>query len=383
MKRLLLQFDGAVVSLPPNPEHPNRHGFKGDLILVDVPTVNAPGGASGHRIMMPKAFAKAHLEDLEGMPVNVAPELTEHDVASKVGIITSARIGKADLADADAIKVKGHLWARDFPAEVGIVRAMKDQLGMSLEMADWDAEDRNADVWKIASGHYTGAAILRQDKAAEPRTRLEAHKESEMNEQEIKALIASELKAGLKAALDEMKPEIFSASKEGATQAAEAHFTALEAERKMKSKGKSKGGNGTGDDGDGDETMNAATLATAIAEANKPILEALGKLTAGGGNGKDAPPANPEVKALQEKLAAQEAKIADLQAAAAKAGDERRATVSPATRLFLSKDDLSKKVGENGKYSLPVLDAAFKNQHLNPEQSAAIKNELVINGLLD
>ena len=127
------------------------------------------------------------IPSLLGMGLGYAPALDRHDVRRKVGVITRAEIvGKR-------IEVGGFLYARDFPeivAEIGrspsrsagirvdgaadkSVRSTRAALGMSYEIADAQIEDIKAKVWVLNQLTFTGAAILRQEKAAYSGTSIE------------------------------------------------------------------------------------------------------------------------------------------------------------------------------------------------------------------
>ena len=116
-----------------------------------------------------------------GMGLDYSPALDRHDARRKIGVITRAEIvGRV-------IEVGGFLYARDFPeivAEIGRpgrtgaavsaglesaernVRAGRAGLGMSYEIADALVEDIKANVWVLNRVTFTGAAVLRRDKAA-------------------------------------------------------------------------------------------------------------------------------------------------------------------------------------------------------------------------
>src|SRR5262249_17439045 len=124
---------------------------------------------------------------LLGMGLGYAPALDRHDVRRKVGVITRAEIVGRRVA------VGGFLYARDFPeivAEIGksALRAHRHSrelagtragapaphlLGMSYEIADAQIEDIKAKVWVLNALTFTGAAILRQEKAAYSGTWIE------------------------------------------------------------------------------------------------------------------------------------------------------------------------------------------------------------------
>src|SRR5882672_10127641 len=179
-------LESMAIEMPTIPGHPNRVGFRGVLTVVDVASDKPPAGARGHRVMLTRRAAEAAIPSLLGMGLGYAPALDRHDVRRKVGVITRAEIvGKR-------IEVGGFLYARDFPeivAEIGRPRLRPNgyrestvtragapaphQLGMSYEIADAQIEDIKAKVWVLNQLTFTGAAILRQEKAAYSGTSIE------------------------------------------------------------------------------------------------------------------------------------------------------------------------------------------------------------------
>jgi hypothetical protein len=149
--------------------HPNREGFRGVLTLVDVVSDRPPSGARGHRVVLTRTAAEKALPSLLGMALDYAPGLDRHDARRKVGIITQAEIvGKK-------VELGGHLFAKDFPEIVREIRAASSfagegtratQLGMSYEITDAQIADTRSRVWILTHVMFTGAAILRRDKAA-------------------------------------------------------------------------------------------------------------------------------------------------------------------------------------------------------------------------
>ena len=127
--------------------------------------------------MLTRRAAEAAIPSLLGMGLGYAPALDRHDVRRKVGVITRAEIvGRR-------IEVGGFLYGRDFPEIVGEIgrsalraqtrpntiapdKSVRPMLGMSYEIADAQIEDIKAKVWVLNQLTFTGAAILRQDKAA-------------------------------------------------------------------------------------------------------------------------------------------------------------------------------------------------------------------------
>jgi hypothetical protein len=115
-----------------------------------------------------------------GMGLDYSPALDRHDARRKIGVITRAEIvGRV-------IEVGGFLYARDFPEivkEIGMpgrmgasapglksaernARTTRSGLGMSYEITDALVEDIAASVWVLNKVTFTGAAVLRRDKAA-------------------------------------------------------------------------------------------------------------------------------------------------------------------------------------------------------------------------
>jgi len=181
-------LESMAIEMPAVFGHPNRAGFRGVLTVVDVASDKAPAGARGHRVLLMRRAAEIALPSLLGMGLDYAPALDRHDVRRKVGVITRAEIvGRR-------VEVGGFLYARDFPEiveEIGKAPTTLSQnarksgaptrkdwapaasLGMSYEIADAQIEDIKASVWVLNKVTFTGAAILRRDKAAYQGTWIE------------------------------------------------------------------------------------------------------------------------------------------------------------------------------------------------------------------
>ena len=168
-----LQLQSMAIEIPTVLDHPNREAFRGVLTFVDVPSDRAPAGARGHCVILTRGAAEAALASLLGMALDYTPALDRHDARRKVGIITRAEIAGRGL------ELGGYLFARDFPEvvkEVGRGRVVPELaraktrpqtgLGMSYEIADARVADMRAKVWTLTHVTFTGAAILRRDKAA-------------------------------------------------------------------------------------------------------------------------------------------------------------------------------------------------------------------------
>jgi hypothetical protein len=170
-----LSLESMAIEMPAVHGHPNRAGFRGVLTIVDVASDKSPSGARGHRVLLTRRAAEAAIPSLMGMGLDYSPALDRHDARRKIGVITRAEIvGRV-------IEVGGFLYAKDFPeivAEIGKpgsagrasaggnVRASHAGLGMSYEIADALVEDIKASVWVLNRVTFTGAAVLRRDKAA-------------------------------------------------------------------------------------------------------------------------------------------------------------------------------------------------------------------------
>ena len=172
-------LESMAIEMPRVQGHPNRAEFRGVLTVVDVPSDKSPSGARGHRVLLTRRAAEAAIPSLLGMALDYSPTLDRHDARRKIGVITRAEIvGRT-------IEVGGFLYARDFPeivAEIGkpgrgarasLSRTERAGLGMSYEIADALVEDIKANVWILNRVTFTGAAILKRDKAAYRSTWIE------------------------------------------------------------------------------------------------------------------------------------------------------------------------------------------------------------------
>lgn len=173
-----MEIESMAIQMPAVEGHPNREAFRGVLTLVDVVSDRAPAGAKGHRVVLTRTAAEAALASLLGMALDYAPTLDRHDVRRKVGVITRAEIVGRKL------ELGGHLFAKDFPEivrEIGKVGRILDvnasrnaaHLGMSYEITDARVADARATVWTLTHVTFTGAAILRREKAAYGETWIE------------------------------------------------------------------------------------------------------------------------------------------------------------------------------------------------------------------
>ena len=156
-----MQLEAMAVQMPQVEGHPNRVPFQGVLTLVGRPSDKAPAGARGHRVMLTEEAAERALPSLLGMAVDYTPGWDGHDARRKIGLLTEANLAGGQ------IRVSGYLYARDFPDVARAIEAHGPRaLGMSYEIADARVEDMRAEIWKLTRVTFTGAAVLRREKAA-------------------------------------------------------------------------------------------------------------------------------------------------------------------------------------------------------------------------
>lgn len=169
------ELEAMAVAMPDVVGHPNRLPFKGVLTLVGVASQRSPSGARGHRVMLTREATEAALPSLLGMALDYAPALDAHDVRRKIGIITEANISPMAQSKTPGktgqIAVSGYLFAHDFPKLVDELRSQPgSMLGMSYEIANATVPNQDALIWTVTDFTFTGAAVLRRDKAAYPQT---------------------------------------------------------------------------------------------------------------------------------------------------------------------------------------------------------------------
>ena len=178
-----LELESMAIEMPEVAAHPNRVAFRGVLTFVDTPSDSAPSGARGHRVMLKRAATERAIPSLLGMGLDYAPSLDRHDARRKVGVITEAEIRDSGASlrpdgrgrpSPHSLAVGGYLYARDFPELVREIRMKGPKLlGMSYEIAEAKIDDVGAEIWTVSDFAFTGAAVLRRDKAAYKQTWIE------------------------------------------------------------------------------------------------------------------------------------------------------------------------------------------------------------------
>jgi hypothetical protein len=186
---MTMEMNALAVALPRG-RHPNRLPFRGVLAPVDVPSDRAPEGARGHRVALSREAAERALPSLLGMALDYLPALDGHDARRKVGIITEAEIADPSFVvrrpsfakdenrtTSGALVISGYLYARDFPELVRELRSNAGALGLSYEITEAKVADMRAAIWVLSEVTFTGAAILRREKAAYRSTSIELTEE--------------------------------------------------------------------------------------------------------------------------------------------------------------------------------------------------------------
>ena len=193
---MTLELEAMAIEMPEVSRHPNRLPFRGVLTLVDVPSDHPPQGARDHRVLLTRDAAEKALPSLLGMALDYSPAMDAHDARRKVGIITSADLVESPVASsrspasgqwpvvggqpatsdqrlATVLEVSGYLFARDFPELVRELKLHASRLGMSYELSEARVQNVHASIWTLTEVTFTGAAILRREKAAYRQTWIE------------------------------------------------------------------------------------------------------------------------------------------------------------------------------------------------------------------
>jgi hypothetical protein len=168
-----LQLEAMALAMPEVAEHPNRLPFRGVLTLVGLASQHSPSGAQGHRVTLAYKATEAALPSLLGMALDYSPAMDGHDARRKIGIITEADIEPLSAlgqSSTGRLAVGGFLYAQDFPDVMEEIRAGDGVLGMSYEITQAWVPDISAAIWTVTKFTFTGAAVLRRDKAAYSQT---------------------------------------------------------------------------------------------------------------------------------------------------------------------------------------------------------------------
>ena len=411
-----MSLAAMALNIENDDDHPNKMPFRGVMTRVDEPSDEPPSGSGGRRVTLTQAAAEAAIPSLLGMAVNYQPDFSGHDPKSKIGIITSADIV------GNAIEISGFIYAADFPEVAERIRKDKDILGFSFEAERIYVADPGSDPLEIVECVFTGAAILRKDKAAYQSTSLAANAEDtelKMNPDELKALFGDVLAGAMKSINDRLE-KIESDQSANATkfevQAAELakkieankstmdkvepHAAALDScaaamdaagvggdatrghavvVRKMASSMRAEAAMGKIPHifRDHDYPYYASADNRATRDEEKVMADADAAAAALAKAVEDA------VKPLNDKLAAAQTQIADITAGERRTRQEpTRKTLSPALSAALSRANLTLPEGSE-KLNASQVDAALANLNLDTVKRMQFKTELTRAGLLN
>ena len=208
------QLEAMAIEMPEVSRHPNRLPFRGVLTLVDTPSDQPPQGAREHRVLLTREAAEKALPSLLGMALDYTPALDAHDAKRKVGIITSADVVESsalgrrpsvatstvrpttdDQRPTTVLEVSGYLFAKDFPEVVRELRLHASRLGMSYEISDARVQNVHASVWTLTEVTFTGAAILRREKAAYRETWIALEESSAVGPRSSVTAVPTEVRA--------------------------------------------------------------------------------------------------------------------------------------------------------------------------------------------
>jgi len=389
MKAMSVDIDLEAMSLEmPTAEHPNKMPFKGVLVVLDQPSNKPPHGSGNRKVIMTTEAAQKAIPTLLGMGVNYTPKMDGHDAQKKIGIISEAEVKDGE------IQIAGFIYASDFPDAAARIRADKKVLGFSFEAKVLKLADPGADPLEIEECVFTGAAILRKDKAAFSSTSLAAHAEEQPQEIEMtKEELAAALADAMKPVNDRLTKIEASQEKTPALMAkaqtesmVEPHAKALEA------------------CADG---MEASSIGNHPTRGHVSILRGMAKtMRASAAMGqvphvyrdhdffsaaadKDATTSDDltkivadALKPLQDKIDAQATTITDLKAAGFnKAAEPQRKTIAPEILSLLAKGGLDKDA-EAGKLTVAQVDTMLDAQGITGVKRIEAKLNLQASGAL-
>jgi hypothetical protein len=338
-------LQGMALAMPEVLDHPNRHPFSGVLTKLDEPSTRPPEGSGGKLVILSAQVAEAALPSLLGMAVDYQ-DAVGHDPKKKIGIITVANVV------GNEIQVEGFLYAQDFPVETAQIRVMRSTMGMSFELARVLVEDLGAPILAITSCMFTGAAILRKDKAAYHHTSLRAAHEKEdfMTDEQFQTFLASAT-TGMTTISTALLAQGEALGKLAASQEATNKILASKMEKEdQEDEGADDGGKKPGKgkkapDEEADD-MDAASVA---------------------------------LKASVETL---KTELATLKAAAAKAAEPERKTLAGDAMTLLAKHGIAVPA-EGTKMSAAAMDEALAKTGMSTVERMAFKSSLAKSGAFE
>lgn len=373
-----LSFSVQAMSLdvPETEDHPNKMDFSGVLTKVDQSSDLAPHGSMGKKVFIAKEVAEKALPTLLGMAIDLTSTMKGHDRKRKIGVITAATVEGSD------VRIKGFFYANDFPEEVQMIQANKEDLGFSFEAERIVVESLEQDPLKIQSLVFTGAAVLHKKSAAYQTTSLAASaEETEMDKEQYDALMAAI--SGLGTRVEKIEKTRLEAASVADKVAAHAK-TLHECANAMSAAGI--GCHATR----GHSAILRHMADEMMAEAHRGLMPSTYhgmSMYAAGDQGEDSEikkelkTLKDGLKAAQDENAALKTKVTDLSARADKQSAPDRKTLPARIQSLMAKGALT--LPENGeKFSISKIDAVLKGTSLNPSERIEVKIGLERAGLV-
>lgn len=394
---LSLSIEAMAIAMPDVADHPNRMPFSGVLTFVDTPSDMAVGGSGGKKTYLPRDVAEAALPSLLGMAIDFTPNLDGHDVTNKIGLITSGEVDHPDVGN--EIKIGGFFYAADFPQVCARIKSEKEDLGFSYEIRA-QTREMGGDLLQIVSGVFTGAAVLKKNKAAYQSTSLAANAEGvlDMTKEELEAILKASV-APLAEKLDALNTDVaklkangdpLHASKEMRDRVAP-HATAL------RNCAASMEAAGIGLDSQRGHVRvlhhMAASMEAEAASGKMPHIYSGYDLHHAADTSRNAAPVldtkvitdaiTAAVKPLQDGLEAQGTQIKDLSAKAFNNVQQPARKTMPAEGLALLAKAGLKLEGDDSKLSVHQLDQAIEKAGIGRQDGIALKLSLQHAGRLE
>lgn len=178
-----------------NDGHINKLPFIATFMQIDSPSNGTPCGADCP-IVLAMDEARKCVSTMDLMAVDCVwsdwwPEdcMTGHDSRNKIGVIEKAYI------EGNEMKMKGFIYALDFPDIAYFIKNATPALGFSMECIA-DVETKDDGYEHMTNVTFTGVAILFQNLAAFKDTYIDyiaakRKEQEELTEQEKKELMAS------------------------------------------------------------------------------------------------------------------------------------------------------------------------------------------------
>lgn len=386
-----MAIDAMAIIMPEVKDHPNKMPFSGVLTRLDQPSDQAPHGSAGKLVYLPKDVAERALPSLLGMAVDFEAGFEGHDPQAKIGVITAATI------NGDAIHVEGFIYASDFPEEAVAIQRDKDKLGFSFEMKRVQVETMDANPLVITDCVFTGAAILKKDRAAYTTTSLAAsadqmEEDISMSPEDLKKILSeainplAETQKSITDRLEKIEAagKTINAGAEHTRAAIEPHASALEScAASMEAAGI--GNHPTAGHAVVLRRM-AGSMRAAAALGQMPHIyrdHDYGYNAAADKSGDTAKAVEDATKPLLDKIASLGTQFEDLKAAAFKKADEpQRKTVDPKITALLAKAGIGEPEGD-AKVNPHDLSKALTAAGMNNRDILAAKAALAHAGLMD